>query len=987
MTKYVFLLIILGLFYATPSFPQSKTRGSVRGVILDSSGNKQPLSNATISVRPLGADSTQAEYAVSNKQGAFVFRGLPVGQYFVLITYEGYAHIGRNIRITDSSANVDLSAIYMQRSDEVLEAAIVQRPPMGVKKDTVEYAAGLFATKPNATAEDLIKKMPGIQVDNSGNVTAQGETVQRVLVNGKRFFSDDPKMATRNLPPDVIDKIQVFDDLSDQSKFTGFDDGNRVKTINIVTKKNMRKGYFGKFVAGAGTDEDYDESVNVHRFWGDNQVSLLGQGNDVNKQNFTAQDIFGGGGGGRRGGGGGGGVGGGGGGVNSGGSSGAATSFQSAGVTTVWGGGLNYKNTFDSGKIDLYGSYFFNFEHTVNKITDSSDNNINSSVGSDSTTQSSGNSNTISRIENHRIYLNLEDRFDSNNSLIFRPNIIIQHSYPTGSSYSSLINETGQVYTENTHTSSSNRGFSIPNSDLQFRHRFAKPFRTISLDISGSASVNNGYGYLQSLDSFYQPPTGPSSINLNQYYNDSLHSVNIVPTLSYTEPLSKHSILQLNYSHNYTHSRTINNTYDFVDSVKQYSKYDSLFSNSYTFTSNSDNVSLAWRIQEEKFNFSIGSGIQWMEFASVNTTKNDLTVKRPYTNFTPTVNFSYNFSSTQHFRLNYSGRTGTPSAAQLQPLLTTSDSINYQQGNQNLKPQFTQSIRMLYASFDPSTKKVFFATVNASMIQNDIQSLQVTQPGGHTISTFTNLNGTYNLSGYLNYGFPLNRPKSNMNFITNVNYSQSQTELYNDTAAGPFTQIAGPFTHLYTRNTTLGETISWTTNIKKNFDMNLSAKSSYTIPSRSGFPTGNSKNQSTSSLNYFTEVVSTEFTAYTNSGWLIAASFDYTYTYTHSTTYNVSSPILTPSVAKQFFKKKNAELRLTVFDLFNQNTLVSKSVSTNTSFTRNNTLSRYAMLTFTYNLNNFPGTQRRGDGMFPGRFMGRPPGGGGFRGGPLYPID
>ena len=193
-----------------------------------------------------------------------------------------------------------------------------------------------------------------------------------------------------------------------------------------------------------------------------------------------------------------------------------------------------------------------------------------------------------------------------------------------------------------------------------------RQFRTISLDISGSATVNNGYGYLQSADSFYQPPTGPSSINLNQYYNDSLHSINIVPTVSYTEPLSKHSILQLNYSHNYSHSRTVNNTYDFDDSLQKYSKFDNLFSNSYTFTSNADNASLDWRLQEEKYNLSLGSGIQWMTFTSDNTTK-DITVSRPYTNFTPTVNFMYNFSTTQHFRLNYSGRTGTPSAAQLQP--------------------------------------------------------------------------------------------------------------------------------------------------------------------------------------------------------------------------------------------------------------------------------------------------------------------------------
>src|SRR5258708_8440941 len=136
----------------------------------------------------------------------------------------------------------------MQRSSDEMEAVIVSRPPIMMKKDTVEYSASMFATKPNAVAEDLLKKMPGVQVDKSGNITAQGETVTRVMVDGKRFFSDDPKLATRNLPPDIIDKIQVFDDLSDQSKFTGFDDGNRVKTINIVTKKNSRKAYFGKRV-------------------------------------------------------------------------------------------------------------------------------------------------------------------------------------------------------------------------------------------------------------------------------------------------------------------------------------------------------------------------------------------------------------------------------------------------------------------------------------------------------------------------------------------------------------------------------------------------------------------------------------------------------------------------------------------------------------------------------------------------------------------
>jgi len=995
MGKYVFLLLLIGSFFTTRSFAQSKTRGSVKGVLIDSTGGKQPMQNATVSVRPLGADSSEADYAVSDSKGNFQFRGLTVGQYFMLITYEGYKHIGRNFSVTDSNANFNLSTIYMQREDDLLAAAIVQRPPMGIHKDTVEYNAGLFSVKPNAVAEDLLKKMPGVQVDNSGTITAQGETVQRVLVDGKRFFSDDPKQATRNLPPDVIDKIQVFDDLSDQSKFTGFDDGNRVKTINIITKKNMRKGVFGKFVGGDGTDQDYDESLNFHRFAGDQQISVLGQANDLNKQNFTAQDIFGGssgqgrraggGAGGGGGGTGGGGGGGGGGGTNSAATSNAGTSFQSNGVTTVWAGGLNYRNTYGGGKTDVYGSYFYNDQHIVTKTYDSTI----SSTGDTSTKTTVGSQYNVNRIQNHRIYMNVESRFDSNNSLIFRPNIIFQHSDPSGSSFTNTTSQGQAINSLNGHSSSSNTGFSLPNADLQFRHKFAKPFRTISLDISGSGSVNNGDGHTLSIDNFYELD---STHTINQYYKDSLHSITIIPTLSYTEPLGKGMILQLNYSHTYTHSTTVNDTYDYVDSLKGYDSFDSLFSNSYKFTQNSDQVGLYWRIQQKKFNMSVGSGVQWTNFTSDNTTK-DITVSKNYTNLTPTVNFMYNFSSTQHLRLNYSGRTGTPSASQLQPLTTTTDDVNFQMGNPNLKPQFTQSIRMLYASFDPSTQKVLFATINASMIHNDIQAEQYNIPTtGGTVSTYTNLNGTYNFSGYLNYGFPLRVPKSNMNFITNVTYAQSQTLQATDVGAAD----SNLFSHIYTRNTTLGETISWTTNIKKNFDMNISAASTYTIPTHktiAPYTTAakSSTGQFNTNLNSFTEVVSTEFTAYTNKGWLVAASFDYTYTYTGSKAYNANAPILTPSIAKQLFKKKNGEIRLTVFDVLNQNTSVSKSTSgSNIAYSRTNVLTRYAMLTFTYNLNNFPGAGQRRPGTFPGgggRFRGGggPPGGGG--GGGVFPIN
>ena len=914
-----FFLLILPAFIAFQSFSQGKITGSVKGKIVDTAG-RQYLSNASVSVVST-SDSGSHEFVIADKNGAFFINNLLQGSYRLLISFQGYQHLDKRFSISTTSAEVDFGTMYMQRQTDTLKAVVIEQPAIRIKKDTVEFSADMYAVKPNAVAEDLLKKLPGVQVDKSGNITAQGETVSRVLVNGKRFFSDDPKLATRNLPPDIIDKIQVFDDLSDQSKFTGFDDGNRVKTINITTKKSKQQGYFGKAVAGIGSDENYDASVNMHRFNRNQQLSVLGQANDINKQNFTIQDILGSSGGSRRGGGG-----------NAGGGSSA-----SSGITTVWAGGANYRDAW-SPNTDAYGSYFFNSQH-VSANQQTTTQNI---ITPDSSIFNNQNQYSIQRTQNHRVNFNLEQRFDSSNSLVFRPNITFQTTTPNSLSTTSTIDNKGDSINNSTNKSSStNNGYSINGANLQLRHKFAKKFRTVSLDLNTSASGNNGDGYTYAINRFYQPVNKIDTIN--QYYIDSLHSFSFSPTLSYTEPVGKNQIIEFNYNYIYSHNHSINNTYSYDAGGKGFNIFDSLFSNSYNFTSNASRFTLNYRIQNTKYNIGIGSGIQFTDFSSVNTTKN-ITVAHNYVNLTPTVNFQYSFSSTKRVRLNYSGRTGTPSANQLQPLITTSDSINFQIGNPALKPQFTHSLRMLYTSFDPSTQRVMFATINASAIVNDIQSSIIQNPNGGKTSTYVNLNGTYNLSGFFNYGFALKKPKSNLNFITNINYLQSQSLINNVSN--------------YTKNTTLGETISWTTNIKKNFDMNFSSATTYNIARNSLQPKQN--------LNYYTQTFSTEITVYTNSGWLIATTFDYTYFGNRPAGYNASVPLLSPGIAKQLFKKKDGELRLSVFDLLNQNAAVTRTVSTNQVVdSRSNVLSRYVMLTFTYNLNNFAGSQqKRMPGMF-----------------------
>jgi len=909
------LIIVTCILLAMPASAQ--TTGSIKGKLVDSL-NKQSLKDASIIVLD-ARDSILEVFGLANADGSFSILNISMGAKIIQVKFQGYEPFSKEEVFSQQNVNVNLGTIYLRTASKDLGNVTVTQSVIQMKKDTMEISASAFKTKPNAVAEDLLKKIPGMEVAKDGSVKSQGESVQRVLVDGKRFFGDDPRMATRNLPPDVIDKIQVFDDLSDQSKFTGFDDGNRVKTINITTKKDKRKGYFGKLVLGVGTAGNYDESVSINRFNGNDQLSLVAQANDINKQNFTQQNLGGG-----RGGG------------NFSGSGGSGS-----GITTTWASGLNYRSAWTK-DIDAYGSYFYNNPGTATDQVSF----IQNIVNKDSSTYNNRSAASVSKNANHRINFNFEDRIDSNNTVIFRPNITFQANTPNASSSTVTTAGThGVLINQSTSkTSGSYSGYTISGANLQFRHRFAKKFRTASLDLNFSASENNGDGFNYAINSFYKPFVKTDTIN--QYYRDTSRNFTISPTFSYTEPIAKNQVLEFRYTYSYTNNHSIKNTYRFEGAAQKFSMFDSLFSNSYEYKSVSNTANLGYRLQHAKYNLNIGTGLEYTGLTSNNTTKNVL-VTRNFVNLRPTVNFTYNYTKTKILRINYNGRTGQPGTTQLQPIITTSDSINFQVGNPNLKPQFTNSLRVLYTSFDPVTQRIIFATINASATGNDIQSSIIQNPNGGKTTTYANLGGTYTISGYFNYGFPLKKPKSNLSFQTNINYNQTQSLL--NTKSN------------FTYNTGLAETIRWTTNLSSHFDMNLSASSTYTIARNSL--------QTAQNLNYYTQVLSAELTYYDTKGWIVSGEFDYTYNGNRSAGYNTSVPLWSPSIAKQFLKNKAGEIRLSCFDLLNQNVSVTRTVSTNQVIdTKTNTLTRYFMLTFTYNLRNFAGQQQRMPGMMRGMF-------------------
>lgn len=898
----------------------SSAAQTIRGIVQDSS-QKKVLKDASVSLLN-ASDSTMEQFVLSKEDGSFELTKVGSGDYLLQITFINYTPFFKRVTFNKEKKSMDLGPVYLEAASTNLKEVVVIQSPITIKKDTVEFNASSFKTKPNAVAEDLLKKLPGVEVAADGSIKAQGEQVKRVLVDGKRFFGDDPQMATKNLPPDVIDKIQVFDDLSDQSKFTGFDDGNRVKTINITTRKDKRKGYFGKAFAGAGTEEKYDAMVNLHRFNGGNQISVLGQANNVNKQNFSNQDILGSTGGGGRGG-------------NRGGGGGSGGGNNANGIATTYSGGANIRNDWKNNS-SFTGSYFYNQQQT-STIQNSLTQNI---INPDSSTYNEQASLDLKKNYNHRINLNLEENLDSSNAFVFRPNISFQQTdFSTVQTSSLATAQKFAIYNNNYLSTQHNSGFN-GSGDLMFKHKFMKPFRTASLSVNLSRNKNDGGLDNNSINDYFLPIKTDSVF---QNINTATTGFTLSPTVSYTEPLAKNQMLELNYNFNYTKNTAQRFTYN------QQKLLDSTYSNDFENTYHSNRLTLSYRLQNEKYNFNAGSGIQFGELTSTNATRKT-SLSQQYINLTPTANFTYNYSRTNTLRINYSGRTAQPSVSQLQPVTITNDSINFSKGNPALKQQFTHTLRVIYTNFNIATQRVMFASLNASTIVNDIQNAVSYLKGaglkrGSQMTMPVNLNGTFNVNGYFNYGFALKKPKSNLNFTTNISYNQSQNLV--DSQSN------------FTRNTIFGETITWTTNLKDKFDVNFKSTTNYNLAKYSL--------QSTQNANFFTEILGIEFTYYTASGWNFSTQLDYTFNGNRNAGFNTSIPLLSPSISKQFLKNKAAEVKLSVFDLLNQNTSISRTVSNNTvTDTRTNTLTRYGLLTFTYNLRNFG----KRDGKMPGFMRG-----------------
>jgi hypothetical protein len=931
-------LLLATLIIFLLSFSSQAQTASINGKLIDTVG-KQVLENASISLLD-GKDSTMEQFTLAKSNGFFELKNVPVGFYILQISFQGFAVINKKMNITKDELFIQLGNIHLKQKANDLSDVTVITSPVVIKKDTVEYNAGSFKTKPNALAEDLLKKMPGIQVDKDGNVKAQGEDVQRVLVDGKRFFGDDPKMATKNLPSDIIDKIQVFDAQSDQSAFTGFDDGNKTKTINIVTKKDKRKGTFGKGSVGLGSDANMllnDHNLNLSNFNNGRQITLTAQGNNVNKQNFNVQDVLGS-------------LGSSGKGSSGGRGGGLASMVQSLigsgsgnGLVNTWSSGLNYSNNF--GKDELNSSGFYNDQNTNRNTNSYTQNLISNKPDSSNYTNQIQSSTTHNK--NGRFNFNFEKELDSagNNSFILRPNINFQNTSKSSATASNSIRaKVDSLNNSNAKNSSENNGYNA-NIDFTFRHRFKTKGRTVSINVTAGRNDNDGDGNNYSITDYFKNNIVLKRDTIDQLYTTNSTTKNYNGTLSYTEPVGKYSQIEIAYNHNYSQTESDKETMAYNTPLKAYNTIVYNLTNSFRNTYKSDRGTLSYRLTKSKFNLTIGNGIQWGNLNSVNRTKANIILQN-YVNLYPTVNFNYSFSKTQNLRFNYSGRTQQPSVSQLQPVVDNSNPLNIKLGNPDLEQKFTHNFRLFYNSFNIFTQKIFFATINASFTTNDIQNTTtiidkntpITNPYSEQIGTQitkpVNLDGTYSIIGYINYGFPLRKPKSNLNFGLNFTRLQSQSLLNNVSN--------------YSRNTTIGTNIIWTTNLKEKWDINFTSNTTFNLARYTLQPTQNA--------DYFSQYLSAEATYYTKSGWNFSIDFDYTYNSGRSSGYNTSIPLLNASISKQIFKNKAGEIKLYVFDLLKQNQAITRDVTASyIQDLQTNVLSNYFIVSFSYNLRRFKG--------------------------------
>ncbi len=927
-TRYYLFFSSLLVWLVSGQYTASAQTSSVNGRLADQSANEF-LFGVGVIIAPVN-DTLNAKATLTDEQGAFRFQNLVSGTYLLKTSYLGYSVLKKTINL---NGDLDLGTLMLKEESTQLKEVDIKANAIRIeqKGDTTEYNANSYKTNPDATAEDLIKKMPGLTVEN-GTVKVGGEEVKRVLLDGQEFFGEDATLALRNLPAEVIDKIQTFDRESDQARFSGFDDGNAQKTINIVTKSGKANGTFGKIFGGYGSDNRYSAGGNINQFKGSRRISLMGLTNNVNQQNFSSQDLLGVSSGGRqsRGGGPGGG----------GSSNNNFLVGQQGGINTTNSVGLNYGDKWGK-KLTFTGSYFFNNSNNNNNTLRNRQYFL-----SDTTNQLYDEANTSeSDNYNHRFNARLEYKIDSANTLIFTPKLSFQNnrmgSKVAGQSMLSdgiLLN--GSVNDNQTQSA----GYTSGNS-LLFQHKFRKPLRTFAANLKADFKEKNSDNTLV-YQNIYYSDAGDSVRNTAQRSHTPTNGQTYGVDLTYTEPLSKGTALQFNYKPSYALNEADKQTSRLDSTTGSYEPYIPL-SNRYDNTVSTQRGGLSYRLKNPKTSLSIGTDYQLVQLRGNQEYPYVFHTSRNFTNLLPNAMYQYKFDRNTNLRMTYRTATDIPSVTQLQSVINNTNPLLLSTGNPYLQQEYTHTLSGNYRKTMQEKGRNFMLMANVAYTSNYITNSTLIA-GRDTVLTDdivlhkgSQLTAPVNLEGYLNtrifsnYGLPLTYKsfKTNLNLNLGLSYSRAPGQINN--------QINYARTYNFNSGFVLGS------NMGPQLDFSVSWNGNYNIVDNSINPKQNN--------NYYYQISAAKANWLPWKGLVLATELTHTYyTGLGGNAFNQSFLLWNAALGYKFLKNNAGELRLSVFDLLGQNKSISRTVSnTYIEDVRTQMLTRYFMLTFSYTLRSF----------------------------------
>ncbi len=984
----------LALFLGLSAYAQSSF--TVRMSLADEKTG-EPVGFATASLTVKG-EKEPSKYSLADSDGEVAITKVMKGVYKLKVELLGYKSYEQDVNV---EKNLNLGVIRMKIDAEALDAANVSAVgnPIIVKKDTIEYNASSFKTSDNDMLEDLLKKLPGVEVSADGSITANGETIKKITIDGKTFFLDDPQLASKNIPAKMIEKVKVVEKKSDQAMFTGIDDGNEETIIDLSVMKGMMNGVFSNIMAGGGHDVPdkgyyngdktflndgwrYQTAGFLGNFRENSQIALIINANNTNNRGFN--DLAGSMMGGMRGGGGGMGRGMGGfGGGN--------------GITSSWMGGLNGAFDLFDGDMELAGNYLYNgsesyVEEQSSKITYMEDDSrlLNDNTGT-----------SLTNTYGHRFGVRLDHEFSKNTSILFEP----QFNFGGGSySERSDFSTRTAVGTDTTFTNKgfndntgSNRNWSA-SGRLLFRQRLGKAGRTISANIDYNFSNNRMNGLNQSLTQTDLDSDGVYDNEIvNQRFDQISNGSSLGGRLVYTEPLAKSLFLEASYEYSWNRNRSGKDTYnsgrDELDenaSSLSYTStgesYDPTYSSSILnrYINQRAGLTLSW--QKEKLNAQVGAQINP---TNTHNETNGETYDSKVINWSPEARVRYSFNDNSNLMVFYNGRSSQPSTSQLMPIPDNTDPLNISLGNPYLEPYFNHNLR---SHFRYTSKKTFTsvnANLSGSLVQDGITNAQWYDKSGTQYSIPVNGPGSGSLNGRVMVNSPLGKSNFSIMSMTNARYNQSTSYIGTGTLdAGKYYDAENAefnYDLFHADFPDLGATDAFTSNRIQTAGLTQMLRFTY----RNDFVeliTGGRTNMSKSWY--------TMNTANSNATWNNNVSFEMNWTlpfgmnlisdlnynwYNGYTTAQEPEYILNAEITQLLFRN-TCTLALRAYDILNQAKNLSVTDASNYhQEVRNNTLGRYIIISFTWRFGTFGGNRRGGPPA------GGPPAGGPPPGGPMGP--